>query len=73
MPSVQVKGDSRAVDIAVKDDFQGHCDQESSYKHAYNFEWLQRYDRLKLRIYIRITENIRNIVLTNTLCNKFNV
>jgi hypothetical protein len=42
-------GVSRLVDITAGGDFLGLCDQESSYKHVYDFGRLRSYDRLKLR------------------------
>jgi hypothetical protein len=35
-----MQGDSWIVDITVRDDFPGLCDQKISYKHMSNFEWL---------------------------------
>ena len=45
-----IQGDSRLVDITAGCDFQGLCDQKSSYKHVSDFGRLRSYDRLKLGI-----------------------
>jgi len=45
-----IQGVSRLVDITAGGDFLGFCGQKSSYKQVSDFERLQSYDRLKLRI-----------------------
>jgi len=51
------------MDITVGYDFLGICVQGYPYKHAYVFEGLQSYDHLELRIQVRISEKIWNVIL----------
>jgi len=47
---IYIQGVPWLVDINTGGEFQGLCDQKSSYKHVSDFERLRSYDRLKLRI-----------------------
>ena len=40
---IKIQGVSRLVDITARDDFLGHCDQKSSYKHVSDFGRLRSY------------------------------
>ena len=49
MSLVHWQGVLWVLDIIVRDDSLGLCDQKSSYKHVSNVEHLQSYDHMKLR------------------------
>ena len=52
------------MDTTAGSDFLGICNQKSSYKHVSDFERLQSYDRLKLRIEsMKIIDNKRNKII----------
>jgi hypothetical protein len=51
------------MNINVGYDFLRICVQGYPYKHAYIFEGLQSYDQMELRIQVRISEKIWNVIL----------
>jgi hypothetical protein len=59
-----VPSDSWVMDITVADEFLGLRDQKSLCTYMFNFEWLQSYDCVKLRVKMTIGNN--NIIM-NTL------